>query len=84
MIGGTVIETIVYDGLVWINVKDDNDWCAINVEACDKARCVSEGDIVWWQGGFAYWSPRCVDGTGTHTLKKVGNSGAPRPKIKGV
>ena len=62
MVGGTVIETIELYDRVWINVKDDRDLspnCAIYVEKDDKARCVSEGDAIWWQSGYAMWTPAC-------------------------
>lgn len=100
MIGGTVIETIELEDRVWINCQDDNypsDRCAIYVEKDSKARCVSEGDSVWWQSDRAMWTPACNRGkTCDHRhhyscsrvgvdydirLKRIGFSGVSRPEF---
>ena len=63
MVGGRVIETIVLPEKVWVNVRDGeprkskNNECAIYVEKNAKSHCISEGDSLWWQGGFAMWTP---------------------------
>jgi hypothetical protein len=85
-VGGTVIETIVTGDLVWINTKEKPEYrseCAIYVENTPEARSVSEGDIVWWQGQWAMWTPK--DSTGRTIgpvevkLKRRGFSGVARP-----
>lgn len=66
MVGGTVIETLdapadsTRPARIWINVQDvpRKETCGIYVEATPEARCVSEGDSVWWQGSVAYWCPK--------------------------
>lgn len=85
MIGGIVIETILTDPLMWISCKDKDtgDEAAIFVEATAEARCVSEGDSIWWEGGFCYWTPRMRTLRGPRDVKlvKVGSSGKlTRPK----
>ena len=87
MIGGTVIETIVQERRVWINVKDEDSpdsTCGIYVENTPQARSISERDTIWWQAGWAMWTPRERLGgrplvKGEITLKRVGFSGAKRP-----
>lgn len=92
MVGGKVIETIEIEGNVWINVEgtgcEEGEQCAIYVEADAKARSVSEGDRIWWQGDSAYWTPRRVyqsqegeEGTDWDIkLKRRGYSGVKRPE----
>lgn len=61
MVGGTVTETIALPDKVWINTVDSherrNDHCAIYVERTEQALRIKPGDSVWWQGGFAMWTP---------------------------
>lgn len=106
MIGGDVIETITCAEGVWINTREvlpgdeelsqkergSRSECAILVERTDKARSVSDGDFVWWQGDLAFWTPESfkpVGGkrpaglkVGLHydiKMKKIGFTGMPRP-----
>lgn len=91
MVGGKVIETIVLDDRVWVNCQEYlktqdrllRDTCAIYVEKTDKSRSISEGDIVWWQGDSAMWTPKNSSGeTYGKTdirLKRIGFSGVNRP-----
>lgn len=87
MVGGVVIETLkTSDGTVWMNIKDNHSssQSAIHVKADAKARSVSPGDSMWWQGESAFWSPNAHQGAGLKypeiLLCKVGNSGASRPR----
>jgi len=71
---------------VWINTKEKPEYhseCAIYVERTPAALAVSEGDIVWWQGAYAMWTPKNQHGkTYTKTdmkLKRIGFSGVSRP-----
>lgn len=91
MIGGTVVETIVLPDKVWINCEenDSTSQCAIYVKRTDKARSISPGDSVWWQSGWAFWTPyfRC-DRTGGKVgkdydiaLERIGFSGVKRPEV---
>jgi len=60
MTSGKVIETEVHEksNTVWINVKSDDETMGILVERTAKSRCVSEGDLVWWQADLVYWTPK--------------------------
>lgn len=105
MIGGVVVDTLVLEDKAWINRqeryfynlgKKPNEYntCGVYVEKTDKARCVSEKDIVWWQGDYAYWTPRqnrineeeskkLEHKAGIHyeiKLKRIGFSGVKKPK----
>lgn len=86
MVGGKVTETFVLVGksYVWINVQDGSDKCAIYVENSPEARAISEGDSLWWQGGYAYWTAKNrrggTVGKSDYRLKRVGYSGVKRPK----
>lgn len=84
MIGGNVIETIVLPDRVWVNCKERNSTseCAIYVENTPKSRSISEGDIVWWQGGYAMWTPKSNGGAYAKSdirLNRIGCSGVSRP-----
>lgn len=85
MVGGTVIETIDTGTKVWINCKDNNDKCAIYVKRDSKSLCISEGDMIWWQGQNAYWTAKNRQdktiGKVDESLERIGNSGVDRPKI---
>lgn len=87
MVGGTVIETLVVGDRVWIDCKESpkrSTTCAIYVENTAEARSVSEGDIIWWQGGVAYWTAKDRHGKTVGKvevkLKRRGFSGVKRPK----
>jgi len=99
VIGGTVIETIVLPDRVWINTQEPPRarTCAIYVANTAKARCVSEGDQIWWQGQWALWTPACnrkpACGHKHHyscsragvdydiRLERIGYSGVSRPVV---
>jgi hypothetical protein len=57
-VGGKVVETIVLPDKVWVNTSDHGDLCAIYVERTAEARSIDIGDSLWWQGRYAYWTPR--------------------------
>lgn len=88
-VGGTVIETVTSGDLVWINTKEKPEYrseCAICVENTPEARAVSKGDIVWWQGALAFWTPKDRQGKRVGPvevkLKRRGFSGVSRPVPK--
>lgn len=102
MIGGEVIETMEFHRkypsgevkhLLWIRCRglagEEGQFCAINVLADAKARCVSEGDEIWWQGVHAYWTPAQFRGSSdrregvTYNIKldRYGYSGDFRPLV---
>lgn len=91
MVGGTVIETIVLPEKVWVNCDEarsyeaEGGWvtipsreCAIYVERTPESRSISEGDSLWWQGGWAMWTPR-NRAFEDRKLKRIGYSGVSRP-----
>lgn len=95
MIGGDVINTVWCGRRIWILCKERNSTseCAIYVRNTSAARVVSVGDIVWWQAGKAYWTPKefrlsAEEGmklghkAGRHydiVLEKLGYSGVSEP-----
>jgi len=86
MIGGTVVETIIVDDKVWINCKESpkrSTTCAIYVDKTPEACSVSEYDMVWWQGGYAFWTPRDQEGNNIGEIEVKlscrGCSGVSRP-----
>ena len=83
-IGGTVTETIDCATSVWINTLDDHgEYCAIHVKPSNQAFCISEGDTVWWQAGWALWTPKGRRGNNILRdvkLERIGYSGAKRPE----
>mgnify|MGYP000973924144 CR=1 FL=1 len=90
MIGGKVIETIISKDRVWINCQEFRNNkligtpCAIFVELSPKAKSVSEGDIVWWQGNRAMWTAKNSAGETVGkpdtVLIRIGSSGVSRPE----
>lgn len=87
MVGGTVIETMVVGDRVWIDCKEHprrSTTCAIYVDNTAEARSVSEGDMIWWQGGYAYWTAKNRNGKTVGKvevkLKRRGYSGVNRPE----
>lgn len=80
MIGGLVIETVILPDKVWVNTaeRQSTSKCAIYVERSVFAEQIRIGDIIWWQGGFAMWTPvskKFVE----KKLKRIGFSGVNRP-----
>ena len=62
MVGGRVIETVTVDcDRRWINCQDRNYpkmTCAINIVRTTAGDAVAEGDQLWWQGNFAFHTPK--------------------------
>ena len=80
MIGGLVIEAIILPNKVWVNCaeKQSRSQCAIYVERNGDSESILIGDIVWWQGNRAMWTPvdkRFVE----KEIKRIGFSGVNRP-----
>lgn len=84
-VGGRVVETIVLDDRVWVNTVDDprgRNQCAIYVERTPESRTISPGDVVWWQGAWAFWTPVLTTKERPFVerkLKRIGFSGVPKP-----
>lgn len=87
MVGGTVIETIVLDDVVWVDCAgyeasgEGGQTCAITVENTAAARCISAEDSIWWHGTTCYWTP-ATRAFKDHRLRKVGYSGVPHPLVE--
>lgn len=70
MVGGIVIEVVtILDDKVYINCRDKQykQSCGIYVEKNENSEKVEIGDTVWWQSGYAMWTPAnhknvCVGG----------------------
>jgi hypothetical protein len=63
MVGGYVITTIEVrsKNRVYVNCRGEGsekrDTCAIYVERNDDSLAIRPGDWLWWQAGYAYWTP---------------------------
>jgi hypothetical protein len=59
MIGGTVTETVIVGDRLWVGCEEDTSTskCGIYVERNQKSERIKPGDCIWWQGGFAMWTP---------------------------
>jgi len=61
MIGGIVIGIKTLADRVLVNCVDENesrnDKCSIYVERNEQSARIKPGDLIWWQGGFAMWTP---------------------------
>jgi hypothetical protein len=84
MVGGKVIETILLPDKIWINARDNYprrrpDECAIYVERNADSEAIRVGDSIWWQGGYAMWTPASRE-FADHKIPRVGYSGVNRPE----
>lgn len=61
MVGGIVIEVAWRgaDDRVFMDCRSTRyrDTCAIYVERNADSEQIEVGDRIWWQGGFAFWTP---------------------------
>lgn len=82
MIGGTVIEVIKLPNRIWVNCEepDSTSKCAIYVERNAASEQIQPADSVWWQGGFAMWTPYGHERTDVQ-IPRIGFSGVKRPEI---
>ena len=60
MVGGIVIEVVEQAERVFIDCRDTKyrDTCSIFVERDKNSERVEIGDMVWWQGHKAFWTPQ--------------------------
>lgn len=60
MVGGVVIYYKDEGKEVFLDCKERNrkDTCGIMVESNRISRAIGLGDSVWWQGEFAYFTPK--------------------------
>lgn len=61
MVGGKVIEIADVPGrpeAIYVDVRDKNDTCAILVERNENSERIQIGDSLWWQSGYAMWTPQ--------------------------
>lgn len=59
MVGGIVIEVVWLEDKVFVDCQDTRykDTCAIYIERNEDSEQIEVGDRIWWQGGFAMWTP---------------------------
>lgn len=61
MVGGTVITTIEDGDRIYVNCRgtgsEKRETCAIYVERNADSDQIRPGDNIWWQGGWAMWTP---------------------------
>ena len=78
MVGGEVIEVAILKDRVFIDCRDrtyERDTCAIYVERSPNALRVRPGDMVWWQGYRAFWTPKANRLTDEESKKKGHKAG---------
>ncbi|MCP3669389.1 MAG: hypothetical protein GY814_02915 [Gammaproteobacteria bacterium] len=85
-VGGKVIDIVQEPDKdrVYINTDDKGDKCAIFVEYDEHSRRVAINDIVWWQGGTAYWTTADRRTFIEHPLKRLGCSGVSKPTSQNI
>jgi hypothetical protein len=86
MVGGIVTQTIVLADKVWVDCEepDSPSKSAIYVERNATSERIQPGDTVWWQGGYAMWTPYGTNGTRCGKdydikIRRIGFSGVKRP-----
>lgn len=86
--GGIVLATKSVENLIWISYRDDatDIETAIYVMGDDKARSVSDGDTITWDGALVLWTPRLkrtlLRGPREVKLIKVGDSSVIKKQTK--
>ena len=89
-VGGPVVEVVDTGERVWICTRDHpyKTTTAIYVERTAAALAVSIGDMVWWQGEWAFWTPYGDNGRSIGPcdvkLKRIGCSGVGHPAVKAL
>lgn len=81
-VGGKVLEVIDRGDALWVNTSDHGDECAIYVERNPVSLNVQPGDVLWWQGRNAYWTPKRPGVTMPFydkPIPRIGYSGVKRP-----
>ena len=60
MVGGDVKEVLRLRGRIWVNAeeRDTGTECAIYVERNRTSEQIKPGDVIWWQGRQAMWTPK--------------------------
>lgn len=73
MVGGKVINIVKTEHNTWIQCLDAtyNDVCAIRVK---DAKEMKVGDLLWWHGRWAYWTPNPKAESEDIPLERVGYS----------
>lgn len=58
MVGGTVVKVIHLESKIYINCQDEDDEYIIFVERNNQSLNIKKGDLIEWEGKFAYWTPK--------------------------
>lgn len=78
MVGGTIINVVPLSKSVWVQVQGEGpeqfDTCAIRVKHSALSAQLKPGDLLWWQSGKAYWTPKPCDVRSDVPLDRVGYS----------
>jgi hypothetical protein len=85
MVGGSIKEIIPdAGGDLWVNCAgtdcERGMECAVYIAA--TAEPLAVGDWFWWQGDWAYWTPKDRSRTDVK-LKRTSYSGVSRPRGRG-
>ena len=80
--GGKVLETIDCEHAIWINTEEPllGDKTAVYVERTLESRSISPGDMIFWIGVDAFWTPNKEPFKDRH-LRRIGLIGVPRPVV---
>jgi hypothetical protein len=91
MIGGTVLEVCDVPNrpdVLYVNVMDRQSGlatrqeCAILVEKNSNSLRIEIGDAIWWQSGYAMWTPQSNRELEDGTLEEQGQAWGIRvPKV---
>lgn len=57
-IGGKVTDKQMTDETVSVNTNDGHEDCAVSMVRNADSEMVKAGDVVWWQSGQCYWTPK--------------------------
>jgi hypothetical protein len=84
MVGGYVITVIdvAEKNRTYVNCKGEGcekrETCAIYVEMNEDSKQIRPGDWLWWQAGYAYWTP-ADKRLKERKIPRVGYSGVSSP-----
>ena len=78
-VGGVVIDVVpVTPSKWWVNTMDGGSLTPVAVYCDPQGETIDVGDLLWWQAGSCYWTPRDRSREDVE-LPKIGYSGVAHP-----
>ena len=81
MIGGIITELVRLPGILWVKCIDTtykSDSCGLYLKPITGTELIEKGDMLWWQGREAYWTPKDRSRIDV-IIPRIGYSGRSKP-----